>query len=154
LGSHDYLLHFRTHKVYFFELNIKFYIKSSPKTLKLVNFSHGSEKRAKNSEFVPEVKNTKITRVRPIPSVIQKEKCRTWKDLAKIGQTKFSFGQPWIHGRRQSDALFFFVKTCFSPIKSSNSSRKSINFFFLEITKSILHINFVHKEVKNVYEYQ
>jgi hypothetical protein len=32
-----------------FELRIKFYIKSSPKTLKLVNISHESEKRAKNS---------------------------------------------------------------------------------------------------------
>jgi hypothetical protein len=53
------------HKIYFFELSIKFYIKSSPKTLKLVNFSHGCERRAKNSygsyptDFVPEVKNTK-----------------------------------------------------------------------------------------------
>jgi hypothetical protein len=70
-------------KVYFFELSIKFYIKSSPKTIKLVNFSHGSEKGAKNSygsyptEFVPEVKNTKITPVRPISSVIQKQKCLT-----------------------------------------------------------------------------
>jgi hypothetical protein len=57
--------HFRPHKVYFFELSIILYIKSSPKTLKLANFSHGSEKGAKNSygsyptEFVPEVKNTK-----------------------------------------------------------------------------------------------
>jgi hypothetical protein len=39
LGSHDSQLHFRPHKVYFFELSIKFYIKSSPKTLKLVNFN-------------------------------------------------------------------------------------------------------------------
>jgi hypothetical protein len=76
-------LHFRKYKVYFFELSIKFYIKSSPKTLKLVNFPHGSEKGAKNTyvsyptEYVPEVKNTKITPVRPIPSVIQKEKCLT-----------------------------------------------------------------------------
>jgi hypothetical protein len=42
-------------------LSIKFYIKSSPKTLKLVNISPESEKGAKNSygsyptEFVPEV---------------------------------------------------------------------------------------------------
>jgi hypothetical protein len=76
-------LHFKPHNVYFFELSINFYIKSSPKILKLVNFSHGSEKGAKNlygsypTEFVPEVKNTKITPVRPIPSVIQKEKCLT-----------------------------------------------------------------------------
>jgi hypothetical protein len=48
LGSHDLWLHFRPNKVYFFELSIKFYIKSSPKTLKLVNVSHGSEKGAKN----------------------------------------------------------------------------------------------------------
>jgi hypothetical protein len=70
-------------KYNFFELSIKFYIKSSPKTLKLGNFSHGSEKGAKNSygsyptEFVPEVKNIKKTPVRPIPSVIKKEKCLT-----------------------------------------------------------------------------
>jgi hypothetical protein len=88
-------LHFTPNKVYFFELSIEFYIKSSPKTLKLVNFSHGSEKGAKNSygryptEFVQEVKNTKITPVGPIPSVIQKEKF-----LSKIGRTKFSFRQP------------------------------------------------------------
>jgi hypothetical protein len=50
------------------------------------NFSHGSEKGAKNSydsyptEFVFEVKNTKITPVSPILSVIQKEKCLTSKD--------------------------------------------------------------------------
>jgi hypothetical protein len=42
-------LDFRPHKVYFFELCIKFYIKSSPKTLKLVNFSRESEKGATNS---------------------------------------------------------------------------------------------------------
>jgi hypothetical protein len=87
MGSHDSRLDFRPHKVYFIEFSIKFYIKSSPKTLKLVNFSHGSshgsEKGAKNSygryptEFVPEVKNTKKTPVRPIPSVIQQEKCPT-----------------------------------------------------------------------------
>jgi hypothetical protein len=38
------------HKVYLFELiNIKLYIKSSPKTLKLVSISRGSEKEAKNT---------------------------------------------------------------------------------------------------------
>jgi hypothetical protein len=48
--------------------------------IKLIT-SSGSEKGAKNSygsyptEFVPEVKNTKKTPVRPIPSVTQKEKC-------------------------------------------------------------------------------
>jgi hypothetical protein len=47
------------------------YIKSSPKTLKLVNFSPGSEKGAKNScgcyptELVFEAKNEKITPVKP-----------------------------------------------------------------------------------------
>jgi hypothetical protein len=63
--SHDlykFQLDFRPHKIYFFELNIKFYITSSSKTLKLVNFSGESEKGAKNSygsyptEFVFAVK--------------------------------------------------------------------------------------------------
>jgi hypothetical protein len=50
-----------------------------PKNIKTGKLLHGSEKGAKNSycsyptEFVPEVKNTKITPVGPIPSVIQKE---------------------------------------------------------------------------------
>jgi hypothetical protein len=101
---------------------------STPKTLKLVNFSHGSEIGAKNSygsyptEFVPEVKNTKITPVRPIPSVIQKEKCLTWKDLSKIGRTKFSFGQLLIHGRVTD---FFFRKNLFFSDK--NFSANPIN---------------------------
>jgi hypothetical protein len=64
--------------------------------------------------------------VRPIPSVFQKEKSLTWKHLSKIGRTKFSFAQPWNHDRRQSDGMFFFVKISFSPIKSPNSTRKSI----------------------------
>jgi hypothetical protein len=57
-------LDFIPHKVYFFELRIKFYIKSSPKTLTLVNISRESEKGPKNSygsyttEFVPEVKKS------------------------------------------------------------------------------------------------
>jgi hypothetical protein len=52
-----------SNKLCFFELGIIFYIKSSPKTLKLVNFSHGGEKGAINSygsyptELVFEVKN-------------------------------------------------------------------------------------------------
>jgi hypothetical protein len=64
LGSHDSRLHFRPHKVNFLELSIKFYIKSSPKTLKLVNISRESEKGAKSSygsyptEFVPEVQKS------------------------------------------------------------------------------------------------
>jgi hypothetical protein len=49
-------------------------------------------------------------------------------------------------GRRQSDGIFFFVKTGFSSIKNPNSSRKSIKNFFFEITKSILHNNFVKKQ--------
>jgi hypothetical protein len=54
------VLDLRPHKVYFFELCLKFYIKSSPKTLKLVYISRESEKVAKNSygsystEFVHE----------------------------------------------------------------------------------------------------
>jgi hypothetical protein len=35
------------------------------------------KKEPERTEFVPEVKNTKITPVRQIPSVIQKEKCPT-----------------------------------------------------------------------------
>jgi hypothetical protein len=38
-------------------------------------------------------------------------------------------------GRRQSDGNFFFVKTGFSSIKSPNSSRKSIIFFFWKSRK-------------------
>jgi hypothetical protein len=51
-----------TLEVYIFELSIKFYVKSSPKTLKLVNISRGSGKGAKNSygsyltEFVFKIK--------------------------------------------------------------------------------------------------
>jgi hypothetical protein len=33
----------------------------------------------------------KLTPVRPIPSVIWKQKSLTWKHLSKIGRTKFSF---------------------------------------------------------------
>jgi hypothetical protein len=68
----------------FFELNIKFYIKLSEQTLKLVNISRESEKGVKNSyssyptEFVSEVKNENyIIPVRSIPSVIQKKKSTT-----------------------------------------------------------------------------
>jgi hypothetical protein len=65
LGSKGFQLNFSPHKVYFFELNIKFYIKSRPKTLKLVNISRESEKEAKYSygsyptEFLPEVQKSK-----------------------------------------------------------------------------------------------
>jgi hypothetical protein len=76
----------------------------------------------------------KITPVRPIPSVIRKEKSLTRKHLSKIGWTKLSYGQPWNHGRRRRQRRrqtaerrkCFFVKTGFSSIKSPNSSRKSI----------------------------
>jgi hypothetical protein len=59
LGCKGFRLGLRPHKVYFFELNMKFYIKSSSKTLKLVNITRESEKGAKNlhgsypTEFVP-----------------------------------------------------------------------------------------------------
>jgi hypothetical protein len=52
-----------------YELTIKFYIKSSPKTLKLVNISLESEKGAKNSngsyptEFFFEVKNENLPKL-------------------------------------------------------------------------------------------
>jgi hypothetical protein len=65
LGSNGFRLDLRPYKVYFFELSVKFYFKSSPKTLKLLNISRGSEKGAKSSygryptEFVFEVKNEK-----------------------------------------------------------------------------------------------
>jgi hypothetical protein len=49
-------------------------------------------------------------------------------------------------GRRQSDGKIFFVQISFSSIKSPNSSRKSKKKFFLEITKSVLYINFVHRK--------
>jgi hypothetical protein len=49
-------------------------------------------------------------------------------------------------GRRQSDGHFFFVQIGFYSIKSPNSSRKSIKNIFLEITKSVLYINFIHRK--------
>jgi hypothetical protein len=94
----------------------------------------------------------KLTPVRPMHSVIRKEKSLTWKHLSKIGRTKFSYGQPWNHGRRHSDGNFFFVKFGFSPIKSPNSSRKSIkkkfkslNQYFI-LTSFIRSNNFVHRK--------
>jgi hypothetical protein len=60
LSSNGFRLNSRPHEGYFFELNINFHIKSSPKTLKLVNISR---ERAKNlygsypTEFVFGVKN-------------------------------------------------------------------------------------------------
>jgi hypothetical protein len=38
LGSHGFRLDLKPHKIYFFELSTKFYIKSSPKTSKLAIF--------------------------------------------------------------------------------------------------------------------
>jgi hypothetical protein len=71
LGSNG----FRLDKVYFFELITNFYIKSSPKTLKLVNISRGSQKGAKIlieatrwNFFLDQKLN--LTPVRPIPAVI------------------------------------------------------------------------------------
>jgi hypothetical protein len=46
----------------------------------------------------------------------------------RSGEPNFS-GQT-ADGRRQSDGNFFLVQIGFSSIKSPNSSRKSINFFF------------------------
>jgi hypothetical protein len=70
MGSHGFQLDFRLHKVCnIFELNIKFYIKSSPKTLKLDNISREIEKGAK-------------TRM-----------AATRKDLSEGGRTFFLFGQ-------------------------------------------------------------
>jgi hypothetical protein len=55
-------------------------------------------------------------------------------------------GEPNFSGQTAGDGNFFFVQIGFSWIKSPNSSRKSIKNFFLEITKSVLHINFVHRK--------
>jgi hypothetical protein len=136
LASKGLRLDFRPHKVYFFEFNIKHQ-----------NWQYFIWKWKRSQKFVWELpdgiffwgQKWKVTPVKSIPSVIQKEKSLTWKHLSKIGRTKFSFGLPWIHGRRQSDGFFFFRKN------RPNSSRKSI-IFFLEITKSVLYINFVHRK--------
>jgi hypothetical protein len=135
LSSSGFRLDFRPHKVYFFELRIKFYIKSSLKTLKLVNFSHGSEKGAKNSygsyptEFVSEVKNTKITLVRSIPSVIQKDHLKGFfKNRADKILIWTAMNLRQTADGRVTDS--FFRKNLFFLIKSPNSLRKSINFFF------------------------
>jgi hypothetical protein len=64
----------------------------------------------------------------------------------RSGEPNFSGQTATADGRRQSDGNFFFVQIGFSSIKSPNSSRKSIKIFFLEITKSVLYINFVHRK--------
>jgi hypothetical protein len=55
--------------------------------------SHGSEMEPRirmATEFISEVKNeTKNETTKPIPSVIQKEKSLTCKDLSKSGRIKF-----------------------------------------------------------------
>jgi hypothetical protein len=131
LGFKGFRLGFRPHEVYFFELSIKFYIKSSPKTLKLVYISRESEYGAKNSygryptEFVFWGQKWKITSVRPISSFIQKEKSLTWKYPSKIRRTKFSFGLPWNHGRRTVEwRTFFFRKNRFIFDKKSKFVQK------------------------------
>jgi hypothetical protein len=59
--------------------------------------------------------NWKLTPVRPILSVIQNELESIFQ---KAGGQNFSFGQPWNHGRRQSDG-FFFRKNQFFFYKKS-----------------------------------
>jgi hypothetical protein len=128
-GPKGFWLDFRPHKVYFFELNIKFYIKSSTKTLKLVNISRESEKGAKNSygtyptEFVFWCQKWQITSIRQIPSVFQKEKSLTWKHSSKIRRTKFSFGQPWNHGRRQGDGNILMLSKAFNCLQKEKNSK-------------------------------
>jgi hypothetical protein len=87
----------------------------------LENFSHGSQ------NFLWQLpdgiyfwgQKSNITPVRPIPSLIRKQKSLTWKHLSRIGRTKFSYVQPWNHGRRQSDGNFFFRKNRFFSDKKS-----------------------------------
>jgi hypothetical protein len=55
-------------------------------------------------------------------------------------------GEPNFSGQTVGDGIFFFVQIGFSSIKSPNSSRKSIKKIFLEIMKSVLYINFVHRK--------
>jgi hypothetical protein len=147
LGFKGFQLDLIPHKVYFFELSIKFDIKSTPKTLKLVNISRESEKGAKNSygsyptEFVPEVQKLGTKSV-----TNPKAKVSKLNGKGRSGEPNFS-GQT-ADGTRQTagDGIFFFVQIGFSSIKSPNSSRKSIKNLFLEITKSVLYINFVHRK--------
>jgi hypothetical protein len=63
------------------------------------------------------VKVKKEPKIQPIASVI----------FPKVGGQNLSFGQPYntADGGRRTE-IYFFVKIGFSPIKSPNSSRKSI----------------------------
>jgi hypothetical protein len=60
----------------------------------------------------------------------------TWKDLSKSGWTKFFIWTTMKSWQTTDRRNFFFVKIGFSSIKSPNSSRKSIKFYF-EIKKSV-----------------
>jgi hypothetical protein len=83
----------------------------------------------------------KLTPVRPIPSVIRKEKSLTWKHLSKIGRTIFI----WTAMKSRQTAewrTFFFRKNLFFVQKINKKN-------FLGITKSILHINYTIIGSKN-----
>jgi hypothetical protein len=134
-------LDLRPHKVYFFELSIKFYIKSSTKTLKL------TWKWKRNQKFIWELhdgiyfwgQKWKLRPVRPIPSVFQKEKFPTWKHLSKIGRTKFSFGQP--HTKKSKTLKFVKnkikgIKFYAIRIKFWTNMRKIHTFFLLFLKKN------------------
>jgi hypothetical protein len=121
-----HLRHFRSHKVYFFELSIKFYIKSSHKTKKLVFFTCQWKRSEKIVWELPDGicfwdHKWKLIPVRPISSVLQKEKSLTWKHFSKFVRTKFSFGQPWNRARRQTAERrkLFFRKSRFLFDKKS-----------------------------------
>jgi hypothetical protein len=123
LGSHDSRWYFRPHKVYFFELSTKFKIKSSPKTLKLVNTSRESEKGAKNSygsyptEFVFEVK--KLTPVIPFPSVIPEPEVSYLKGSFKKWEEKtFHLNSHEIPADSRATDFFFRTNGYFSDKKS------------------------------------
>jgi hypothetical protein len=89
----------------------------------------------------------KLTPVRPIPSVIQKEKSLTWKHLSKSGRTKVFILTAMKRARRQSDGNFVLVKIGFSSIKSPNSFRKSKFFFFGNHEISFLFIESKKREL-------
>jgi hypothetical protein len=94
LGSKGFRLDVRPHKVYFFELSITFSIKSSP-NIKIGKYFTRKWKRSQKFLWqLPDGicfwgQKSKLTPVRPIPSVIQKDKSLTWKHLSEIGRTNF-----------------------------------------------------------------
>jgi hypothetical protein len=123
LGSHDSRLHFRPHKVYFFELSIKFYIKSSPKWKRSQKFVWKLPDRICS-------RSPKINKIDwgPNQSLIQKDKSLSWTERVEVDSQTF-------RGRRQTagDGILSFVQIGFSSIKSHNSSRKSIKKFFWKL---------------------